>query len=126
MNAFFGRLLYPTVGAALFVAWGFARKWEERGLHRRAKYTRAAVVVVAIYPLVWALREVYRSLGMEATLYVVGGSAVAVVLLLAASALGRWGKAQTTAEGRARYRQALLASLLGFVCIVVAASFWWR
>lgn len=89
MYGLFGRLLHPTVGLALFVAWAYADRWERRGLHERARNMRAAVVLAAIYPMFWALREVYRSLGGEALAYASLGCAVMVLFLLACSWVGK-------------------------------------
>lgn len=75
-------LLYPTVGMALFVAWGFAAKWSERGQKKKALAMRAFVILVACYPLMWSLRLVYLDLGWEAlrTASVLTGGAVLLYL----------------------------------------------
>ncbi len=89
MHGLFGRLLHPTIGLALFVAWGLAERWDRRGLHERARNMRAAVVLAAIYPMFWGLREVYRSLGGEALAYATVGCAILVSFLLLCSWVGR-------------------------------------
>ncbi len=75
-------LLYPTVGAALFLAWGFAAKWEERGQKKKALAMRAFVILVACYPLVWSLRLIYLDLGWEAlrTASILAGGAILLYL----------------------------------------------
>ena len=82
-------VLYPTVGLALYVAWRYADMCKRRGLHAPARVTKAAVVLVAVFPLLWALREIYRSLGLQATLLWVGGAVVAVAVMYAALRIGK-------------------------------------
>ena len=75
-------LLYPTVGMALFVAWGFAAKWAERGHTTKALVTRAFVILIACYPLAWSLHLIYADLGWEAlrTAGILAGGAILLYL----------------------------------------------
>lgn len=66
-------LLYPTVGMALFVAWGFASKWAERGQKGKALAMRAFVILIACWPLAWSLHLIYADHGWHA----LGGACVA-------------------------------------------------
>jgi hypothetical protein len=118
MKVVIARLLWPTVGLALFAAWRFADRWEARGLPKRARIMRAAVVLVSAYPLFWAFREVYRSLGTNATLLTAGGAVIAVSLSLASIAIGKWGRARTAA-GLPGHREAVWGLLLLFLCAIL-------
>lgn len=77
-------LLYPTVGLALFVAWGFASKWEQRGHPHRAFLMRTAVVLVACWPLVWSLNRIYVDLGTDGLWKACGFACAAICLYLLA------------------------------------------
>lgn len=77
-------LLYPTVGLALFVAWGFAALWEERGKRTKAFIMRALVLTLACSPLTWSLWRVYRDLGGDGLRFGLVASTGFVLLYLAA------------------------------------------
>ena len=62
-------LLYPTVGLALFVGWGYANLWEQRGHPHRATLTRFAVAITACAPLLWSFWRIYGDLGLGALPY---------------------------------------------------------
>lgn len=89
MNSILGRLLYLTIGAAMFVLWRMADLWSQRGLGDRAAAARCAVILVAVIPFWWALREVNSSLGPEAAVACLAGMVGMVVLWLVAAWAGR-------------------------------------
>jgi hypothetical protein len=90
VNSILGRLLYLTLGAAMFVAWEMAGRWSERGLGERAAATRCAVILVAALPFWWALREINLSLGPTAALLSLAAMGGMVLLWLAAAHIGRY------------------------------------
>lgn len=63
LGGFLAPLLYPTVGLALFMVWGFARLWHERGQRKKALGARAFVIAVACAPMAWTLNLIRESLG---------------------------------------------------------------